>query len=85
MTRAPTSLRLTSDSGIGPERETSEYRTDASVEVMRDRPVVRFLFQQRDDEDLRRLEEESAEEERDIGEITDLDPLPHRDGRERGN
>jgi len=72
-----------------PEGGTPEERRDSSlVEVMRDSPVVRFLSsseRQRDEEDLRRVEQERAERERDTEEITDLDPLPSQSSREGGN
>jgi len=87
--RVPTSLQFTSDSGIVPEGGTPEERRDSSlVEVMRDSPVVRFLSsgeRQRDEDELRRLEEERAERERDTEEIADLDPLPSQVGPEGGN
>ena len=89
MDRVPTSLQFTSDSGIVPEGGTPEERRDSSlVEVMRDSPVVRFLSsgeRQRDEDELRRLEEERAERERDTEEIADLDPLPSQAGPEGGN
>jgi hypothetical protein len=85
----PTSLQFTSDSGIVPEGQTPEERRDSSlVEIMRDSPVVRFLSsaeRQRDEDELRLVEEERAERERDMGEITDLDPLPSPGGDEEAN
>jgi len=84
----PTSLQFTSDSEIVPEGGTPEERRDSSlVEIMRDSPVVRFLSsgeRQRDEDNMRRVEEERAERGRDTEEIADLDPLPSQVGREGG-
>ena len=72
-----------------PEVQTPEEPRDRSlVEVMRDSPVMRFLSsaeRQSDEDELCRVEEERAERERDIGEITDLDPLPSQGSDEEAN
>ena len=72
-----------------PEGQTPEERRDSSlVEVMRDSPVVRFLSsaeRQSDEDELRWVEEERAERDMDIGEITDLDPLPSQGSDEEPN
>jgi len=72
-----------------PEGRTPEERRESSlIEVMRDSPVVRFLSsteRERDEDGLRRLEEERAERRRDAGQITDLEPLPSgEEGNARG-
>jgi hypothetical protein len=80
----PTSLQFTSDSGTGPEEARPVERRESSLDkVMRDSPVVRFLSRgerERDEQELQQVEEERAQREQDIGDVTDLEPLPSQNG-----
>jgi hypothetical protein len=63
-----------------------EHESESSpADVLRTKPVMKYLSseeRQRDEEDLRRVEQERQERER-HDDVVDLDPLPTQDGGDR--